>query len=263
MPDDRPSNDYRPKYIEMLTPSDQEQYNDLRSTLSSQMCRNRRGKRVEGFAEMLSSIQGFCIRHDDDDWKRCLVCGVCWLPNGIAINNRQLSILIDKCKSSINGSLQKMGYSTLQSRNESAESLSNAIPRLKNNFNELREWTVRLFMAATPQPNLPMYSVNTIYPFQSPVPSQYQAFSIQPRIFIPQAQFLQHPPPAQPQSIVSFFDDDITLPPAFLADDGVPQQVGQPPENNDEHNPEPDLKLSPTDPLFQGDDTFGLCDDKW
>jgi hypothetical protein len=269
MPGDHPSHDYRPKYYEMLTTPDQEQYNDLRSTLSSQMCRNRRGKRLEGFAEMLNSIRVFCIRHDEDDWKRCLVCGVCWLPNGIAINNRQLSILIDKCKSSINGSLQKMGYSTLQSRNESSGSLSDAIPLLKNNFNELREWTVRLFMAATPQPNLPMYSVNTIYPFQSPVPSQYQAFSIQPRIFMPQAQFVQPAPPplppprAQQQSIVSFFDDDIALPPVFLADDGEQQQVGQPPENNDGQNPEPDLRLSPGDPLFQPDDAFGLYGDKW
>jgi hypothetical protein len=185
MSEDQSKNDYRPKYYDLLSPSDQEQYTELRSTLSSQMCRNRRGKRLEGFSDMLSSIRAFCIRHNDDDWKRCLVCGVCWLPNGIAINNRQLSILIDKCKSSINGSLQKMGYSTLQSRSESSSSLCDTIPLLKNNFNELREWTVRLFVAATPQPNLPIYSVNTLHPFQSPMPSQYQAFSIQPQVYFP------------------------------------------------------------------------------
>jgi hypothetical protein len=163
------------------------------------------------------------------------VCGVCWLLNGIVINNRQLEILIDKCKSSINGSLQKMGCSMLQSRNESSGSLSEAIPLLKNNFNELREWTVRLFIAATPQPTLPIYSINTFYPLQSPLPSQYQAFSIQPRL----------PTVAMPKverRPASFFDDDFALAPSFLTDD-------QPPDSE---------KAESTD-----DDSFYFFTTKW
>lgn len=219
--------DFRPKFYDMLDPADQERYNELRATLSSHMCRNRRGKRLETFAEMLGAIKNFCVRNDENDWKRCLVCGVCWLPNGIGINNRQLSILIDKCKSSINGSLQKIGYTALQSRNESSESLRQAIPILKDNFNELREWTVRLFVAATPQPHLPLYNVNTIYPYQSPMPSQYQSgMYMQPPTPTPPAST----PPAEPQSMIPperphsedndyFFDDDFCLPPSFLADE--------------------------------------------
>lgn len=168
--------DYKPKYFNLLNEEDQEQYTRLRSTLSSHICRNRRGKRLETFAEMLNAIKTFCIKGDSDDWKRCLVCGVCWLSNGIAINTRQLGLLIDKCKSSINGSLQKMGYSTLQSRSESAGPLAEAIPELKNNFSELREWTVRLFLARTPQPNLPNYNVTTNFPFASPAPQRAQCY---------------------------------------------------------------------------------------
>jgi hypothetical protein len=260
MSDSPSKNDYRPKYFDVLTPSDQERYNELRATLSSQMCRNRRGKRLEGFSDMLASIRAFCIRRNEDDWKRCLVCGVCWLPNGIAINNRQLSILIDKCKSSINGSLQKMGYSTLQSRNESSSSLCEMIPLLKNNFNELREWTVRLFVAATPQPHLPMYSVNTLHPFQSPMPSQYQAFSIQPRLFIQPP--LTVPTPivkAPPQaSVATFFDDEFTLPPKFLTEDAPPPTPEVPPaQAKVGYLPEVD------DGLAFPDDPFGLYGDKW
>lgn len=168
--------DFKPKYFNLLNEEDQEQYTRLRSTLSSHICRNRRGKRLETFAEMLNAIKSFCIKGDSDDWKRCLVCGVCWLSNGIAINTRQLGLLIDKCKSSINGSLQKMGYSTLQSRSESAGPLTEAIPELKNNFTELREWTVRLFLARTPQPNLPNYNVTTNFPFASPAPQRAQCY---------------------------------------------------------------------------------------
>ncbi|OHS93028.1 potassium/sodium hyperpolarization-activated cyclic nucleotide-gated channel 1 [Tritrichomonas foetus] len=169
--------DYKPKFYSLLSDEDKAKYTKLRSTLSSHAMRNRRGKRVETFAEMLSAVQSFCIRGDADDWKRCVVCGVCWLSNGIAINNRQLGLLIDKCKSSINGSLQKMGYSTIQNRSDSNRPLIDAIPFLKNNFAELREWTVRYFQAATPQPNLPLYNVSTIFPFSSPAPQRAQCYN--------------------------------------------------------------------------------------
>jgi hypothetical protein len=245
-------NDYRPKYYELLSPSDQERYDDLRAALSSQMCRNRRGKRLEGFSDMLASIRAFCIRDSEDDWKRCLVCGVCWLSRGIAINNRQLSLLLDKCKSSINGSLQKMGYSTLQSRSEGAASLLECMPMLKNNFSELREWTVRLFVAATPQPNLPMYSVNTLYPFQSPAPSQYHTFWTQPRVM----SVAPTCTPAPVRDARGFFDDEFALPPTFIAHDVAgdvapvvePREVGE----------KADLDL--VDSAF---DPFGIFGDKW
>jgi hypothetical protein len=255
MSDDRPKNAYRPKYYEILTSSDQEKYNELRACLSSQMCRNRRGKRLDGFSDMLASIRRFTVRHNENDWKRCLVCGVCWLPTGIAINNRQLSILIDKCKSSINGSLQKMGYSMLQSRNESSSSLCEAIPLLKNNFNELREWTVRFFVAATPQPQLPIYSVNTLHPFQSPMPSQYQAFSIHPRLLLPTVVIPQIPQPAS-ISASSFFDDEFTLPPAFLTEDALPPLPAEP-----AIPPVPPGEVDGSIPM--PDDPFGLYGDKW
>jgi hypothetical protein len=203
----RSRNDSHPKYYDLLSPSDQEQYDELRATLSSQMCRNRRGKRLEGFSDMLSSIRVFCMRHNDDDWKRSLVCGVCWLPNGIAVNNRQLSILIDKCKSSMNGSLQKMGYTTLQARNESNSALCDTIPLLKNNFNELREWTVRLVVAATRQPNPPIYAVHALHRFQNPMPLQFQAFPSQPSMLLQPAlpvavpmMPVGAPPPPPPES---------------------------------------------------------------
>ena len=132
-----------PQFIKLLSDADVAAYNKLRSDLSSPNCRNRRNKRLETFGEMLNSIQSFAIRKDDDDWKRCLVCGVLWLTNGIAINTRQLRLLINKCKSSINGSLQKLGYTTSLGRTESAAAMVSVWPLLRENNAELRKWTVR------------------------------------------------------------------------------------------------------------------------
>ena len=170
--------EYKPKHLDLLSEEDKALYSQLHSTLSSHICRNRRGKRLETFAEMLTMIQGFCLRGDSNDWCRCLVCGVFWLKNGIAVNTRQLGLLIDKCKSSINGSLQRMGYNTLPNRADSSDILIDAIPQIKTNAAEAREWTVRLFCAATPQPSLLNYHVTTSFPFCSPAPINRTCYSV-------------------------------------------------------------------------------------
>ena len=123
-----------PQYLPLLSESDVALYNNLRESLSSRLCRNRRGHRLEHFNEMLDTIKQFAVRNDEDDWKRCLVCGVVWLSTGIAINTRQLRLLINKCKSSINGSLHRMGYSSFTSRGDTDSELIHKLPMLENNF---------------------------------------------------------------------------------------------------------------------------------
>jgi hypothetical protein len=51
---------------------------------------------------ILTTVRNFVMWNETDDWKRALVCGICWLNADIAINTRQLRLLLSKCKSSIN-----------------------------------------------------------------------------------------------------------------------------------------------------------------
>ena len=132
-----------PNYWNILSDIDRYQYCVLRAQMQAQTSKNQRNKRVENFTETLEAVKRFCCRGDGEDWRRFLVCGVCWLPEGIAINTRQLRILIYKCKSSINGSLHKMGFNVNLGRTEAANALIMAIPMLKDNTLELRQWTVR------------------------------------------------------------------------------------------------------------------------
>jgi hypothetical protein len=151
---------------------------------------------------MLDAIKSFAIRDDDDDWKRCLVCGVIWLPASIAINTRQLRLLIDKCKSSINGSLHRMGYSSVTSRGDTSKQLIEYVPKLRGNFSELRQWTVRQISAQTPQPPAPIIVER---PRRTPIPPEPTCD-------------LEDWPPAFPaiekpqEQENSFFDDELTLP---------------------------------------------------
>lgn len=144
-----------PKYWSILNDYDKYQYNCLRATLSVNYAKNQRNKRVENFTEILEIIKRFCVRGDGDDWRRFLACGYCCIPSGIAINTRQLKLLVFKCKSSINGSLHKMGLSSNVARAETTNQLLKAIPVLRENVNELRQWTIRQYTSIPRLPNSP------------------------------------------------------------------------------------------------------------
>lgn len=132
-----------PSFFQLLSDYDKIQYGYLRVALSGPMNKNQRNKRVETFVDALAAIKNFCIRGDYDDWKRCLVCGVCWLGDDIAVNTRQLRLLIFKCKSSINGSLLKMGFNITAGRTETAQKIIRHFPVVRDNTPEIRQWTIR------------------------------------------------------------------------------------------------------------------------
>lgn len=165
-----------PKFWGLLSNADRYQYMYLRNALSSQSGKSIRNKRVENFAETLQAIKQFCIRGDGHDWCRFLVAGICWLPEGgIAVNTHQLRLLVVKCKSSINGSLHKMGYNYGMERPEAAAAIIRQIPLLKDNPAELRQWTARLDqpVACSPPTTSPISQPQNI---QVPQPQNVEIF---------------------------------------------------------------------------------------
>ena len=137
-------------YFDILVKSDQEGYLELKTSLSSEKRRYQRFHRTDSFEEIITEIKKFCIRNDCDDWKRCLVCGICWPQGCIGINVRQLALLIDKSKSNINGVFAKMGYVSDQGNIEFKRSLVEFLPILRGNHLEQRFWTIRYNPAMTP-----------------------------------------------------------------------------------------------------------------
>lgn len=132
-----------PQYFDLLSESDKKEYIELRDQLFDPKYKNRRNKSHEAFREVVQSIKKFVVRNDGNDWKRSLVCGIIWLDKSIAINTHQLRLLVDKCKSSINGSFQDLGYKTVPTGADSAKELITKFPFMRNNFAELRQWTIR------------------------------------------------------------------------------------------------------------------------
>jgi hypothetical protein len=132
-----------PAYWDLIGDSDRAAYVTLRQTLSSSACKHCRHHSNEVNRDILNTIHAFVIRNDADDWKRALVCGICWLRGSIAINTRQLRLLVSKCKSSINAMFQNIGYVTVPTTTDYGAAIAQFFPAIKDNFAELRKWTIR------------------------------------------------------------------------------------------------------------------------
>jgi hypothetical protein len=130
-----------PMHWNILSDTDKADYRKLRNSFVT-AARNR-GANVDNIGEMLEAIRRYAEKGDNSDWKRCLVCGLCWLEDAIAMNTRQIRHLVAKCKSSVNGSLQRIGYLPAVQRSEYWQCLFTKIPCLKDNSAEIRQWTVR------------------------------------------------------------------------------------------------------------------------
>lgn len=132
-----------------LNKDDIDFYRKLKNMLSSHICRNCRNRRTESFNEMLSMIHYFIHRKRDDVWKRSVICGVCWYKKYLCVNIQQMSYLLEKCKSSINGSLQRLSLMVIQNKKQSIKILKEAIPYLKDHLDLLQKWSVREHMHQT------------------------------------------------------------------------------------------------------------------
>ena len=132
-----------PKYWWLLTEQDKAGYTYIRSFIKNNPESNQRNKRLSTFTDMIEVIRRYAIRGDAGDANRCLVCGILWLPGAIAINTHQLGFLMAKCKSSINGSLQILGYKEKIARKSASDLVGNSLYAIRNDRSELRKWTVR------------------------------------------------------------------------------------------------------------------------
>ena len=76
------------------------------------------------------------------EW-RCILAGVAFAGPFICVNTRQLKNFLGRCKSSINGSFQQLGYVAVRTKSKAKSCVLSVIPSLANDPNLLRQWTVR------------------------------------------------------------------------------------------------------------------------
>jgi len=131
-------------YYDLLSSNDQQLYNDLKSKFSREEYRHNRNKSLDVFLELLQDIRDFCTRSNSDDWKRYLVCGICWIDNeNMVVNVTQLKFLLSKSKTTINSLLQSFGFETEQLENTARSQFLKMIPSLATKPALIKQWTLR------------------------------------------------------------------------------------------------------------------------
>lgn len=147
----RPGRCLEPRHWDLLEEIEQEEYRALQAKVSAQSNRNRRNKSAETFNEILESVKAFVMKEDGREWKRALVTGLFWVTCFIVVNTKQLCILLQRSKSSINSSFQALGYSAPADGLDTTNLIINCFDCFKNDYNELRQWTLRAKVEA-PKP---------------------------------------------------------------------------------------------------------------
>jgi hypothetical protein len=128
----------------VLNESDQQQYRKLQHELYPFSFRTAQVTTSFKLQLIISQIKRFAIRKDCDDWKRCLVCGIVWFVDAIAVNTRQMASLTGRSKSSINAAFQALGWpSRSMSESPYGSSLFSIFPFLVQKGNDFRQWTIR------------------------------------------------------------------------------------------------------------------------
>jgi hypothetical protein len=133
-----------PSFFEHLFRHDQAAYRTLQARISSSDNRYKRHRRLEIMQRLFDEVRQFCVRGDSGDSIRSVVCGLCWLPNDtLALNIRQLQVLLSKSKSAINSSLARLPYAVVPNKGEDWDSLMALLPQLRGRSADQREWTIR------------------------------------------------------------------------------------------------------------------------
>lgn len=159
-----------PCYWDLLSLPDQQAYIHLQRQLSTaNYCASRKTS-LPDLDNIFEAIKTYTNRGNDEDWKRSIACGIYFINDCIAVNPKQLSILTDSSKSSINNQLERLKYVSIPLTSEDGKKVFSQIPKLSAKSHE-SQWTVRKKSIMTPQPTVFDYKSYSSLPFNTPQPS--------------------------------------------------------------------------------------------
>lgn len=126
-----------------LSREDQDEFMRLRTNFHNGQKISSKDRRIVTFSKELNIVLRFLERSSANLEARCILTGVCFVGPIICVNNRQLKAFLSRCKSSINGSFQQLGYVALKTKSKARNCVISALPMLQNHPNILKQWTVR------------------------------------------------------------------------------------------------------------------------
>jgi hypothetical protein len=127
-----------------LSEDDRIEYFRLRSTFQQSPKISSKDRRVVAFPREVQTVLRYIERSQENMEGRCIITGLCFVGAIVCINTRQLKTLLHRCKSSINGSFQQLGYIAFRTKAKARSCAVAALPSLECDQNLLRQWTCRV-----------------------------------------------------------------------------------------------------------------------
>jgi len=131
------------QYWGALSQEDRNEFIRLRASFHHGQKISSKDRRIVTFSKELTVVLKFLERSSENMENRCILAGVCFVGPIVCVNTRQLKAFLSRCKSSINGSFQQLGFVALRTKSKARNCVLTALPSLQNNQNILRQWTVR------------------------------------------------------------------------------------------------------------------------
>jgi hypothetical protein len=126
-----------------LSAEDKQNYLNLRAQSVLQSRPHQKDRNPVVFRNEVRSIIDFIDSSPANREHRAIICGLVVRDPFILVNNRQLKHVIGRCKSSINGSFQQIGYLAVKTKDKARECTKLLIPSLATDPGQLKLWTVR------------------------------------------------------------------------------------------------------------------------
>lgn len=127
-----------------LSQDDKSEYLRIREEFRKNQKVSSKDRRVVTFRKELLTVLQFLERGTDNLETRCILTGICFAGPIVCVNTRQLKSFLCRCKSSINGSFQQLGYLALKTKSKTRNCVLAVLPSLLDHQNILRQWTVRV-----------------------------------------------------------------------------------------------------------------------
>jgi hypothetical protein len=134
-------------YWTLLSQEDRSEYIRLRNGFHHGQKISSKDRRTVTFGRELTIVLQFLERIPENLEARSVGAGVCFAGSVACVNTRQLKGFLKRCKSSINGSFQQLGYIALRTKSKARQCVTTVLPSLQNEPSILRQWTVRVVSA--------------------------------------------------------------------------------------------------------------------
>jgi hypothetical protein len=132
-----------PSCWDQLSPDDKAEFIKLKADFHRGQKFTSKDRRITTFHRELQVVLEWLERSDDNKEIRCIIAGLCFAGPYVCINTRQLKSFLGRCKSSINGCFQQLGFVALRTKSKARNCVLSVLPSLCNQQDVLRQWAVR------------------------------------------------------------------------------------------------------------------------